>query len=555
MAGESLLPVSGPVTATLTLRDGIVLVADIYRPAGPGRYPVLLMRQPYGRAIASTLTLAHPAWYAAHGYVVVVQDVRGRGGSGGQFRLFETEAEDGAETLAWAADLAGGNGQVATYGFSYQAVTQFLALAGALRAGTKRPDAIVPAMGGWSIRDDWAFTGGAFGLLGNLAWACQMGAEAARLAGDREAYAALAAAARGARWGGEVAARPALMERFGHHTHYSGWLADEPATWEAISPERRLAGAALDVPGLHIGGWQDVLLEGTLGAYAAFVRGARPQHLLVGPWAHAPWGRRVGAVDLGASAVSDVDARTVAFLGHVLKGQGAPGPALRLFDVGARGWRDLSGWPDPEPAALYLASDGLAATASSGRLAAEPGAPGGDHLVHDPWRPAPCLGGPWGQPPGYQDRAGLDDRADVAVYTTGALAGRCRLAGHVSAEIHVETGAPSHDLHAVLSVVEPDGRAISLTAGHLRVRDTTRPGPRRIAMRATCCTLMPGQALRLSIQAAAWPAFAVNPGTGLAPETARAEEAAVTTLVIAHGRDRPSRLLLPVDGNASPLTA
>lgn len=367
MAADALLPVAGPETATLALSDGVSLVADVYRPAGPGRHPVMLMRQPYGRAIASTLTLAHPAWYAAHGYVVVVQDVRGRGGSAGVFRLFETEAADGAKTLAWAADLPGGNGQVATYGFSYQAVTQFLALAGAVRAGTKRPDAVVPAMGGWSIRDDWAFTGGAFGLSGNLGWACQMGAEAARLAGDREAYAALAAAARGAPWSGEVAARPAVLERFGRYTHYADWLADAPATWDAIAPERRLDGMPLDVPGLHIGGWQDFLLEGTLGAHAAFARGTAPQHLLVGPWAHAPWGRRVGARDCGPHAVTDVDARTVAFLDHVLKGQGSPGPAVRLFDIGAGGWRDYSEWPDPQPTPLHLASDGLAATASRDR--------------------------------------------------------------------------------------------------------------------------------------------------------------------------------------------
>ncbi|WP_375462903.1 CocE/NonD family hydrolase [uncultured Methylobacterium sp.] len=546
MDAEGLLPVAGPETATLTLPDGVRLVADIYRPAGPGRYPVLLMRQPYGRAIASTITLAHPAWYAARGYVVAVQDVRGRGGSGGRFRLFEHEAEDGAATLAWAADLAGGNGQVATYGFSYQAVTQFLALAGALRAGTKRPDAIVPAMGGWDIRDDWAFTGGAFGLAGNIGWACQMGAEVARLRGDAEAFAALAAAARGAPWTGPVPARPAVLARYAADQHYADWLADDAAYWDGIAPARVLAGADPAVPGLHVGGWQDFLLDGTLSAHAAFARGPAPQRLLVGPWTHAPWGRRVGALDLGPEAATPVDSETAAFLDHVLKGRGEPGPAVRLFDVGLRAWVDFPAWPDPEPGALHLASEGLAATASRGRLAPEPGPPGADHLVHDPWRPAPILGGAWGTPPGYQDRAGLDDRSDVAVYTGAVLAAPCRLAGRVAVEVHVETASPSHDLHATLSVVEPDGRAITLTAGHLRVTDAAAPGARRIAMRALCCTLHPGQRLRLALQAAAWPAFAVNPGTGASPEAIAAPEAAIIVLAIRHGADRPSRLLLPV---------
>ena len=545
------LPVAEPTTATLRLGDGTLLAADVYRPAGRGRHPVLLMRQPYGRAIASTLTLAHPAWYAAQGYVVVVQDVRGRGGSTGAFRLFEDEADDGAATLAWAADLAGGTGQVATYGFSYQAVTQFLALAGALRAGTKRPDAIVPAMGGWTIRDDWAWTGGAFGLAGNIGWACQMGAEAARLAGDAEAFAALSAGAKGAPWTGPVAARPDVLSRYGHHTHYADWLSDDAATWARIAPAHLLAGQAPDVPGLHVGGWQDSMLEGTLGAFSAFSTGPATQHLVVGPWTHAPWGRRVGALDLGADAMTSVDPETVAFLDHVLKGRGAPPPPARLFDVGARAWRTEPAWPEPQPTALWLASDGRAATASTGRLLPEPGGAGDDRLVHDPWRPAPIVGGALGTPAGYQDRASLDDRSDVAVYTEAPCETAVRLAGSVAADLYVRADLPAHDLHATLSVVERDGRAITLTAGHLRVFDAAVPGPRRVAMRAVCTTLKPGQALRLSIQAAAWPAFALNPGTGQRPEDADARGAKVTTLALQHGGAHASRLLLPVENDSS----
>src|SRR5271170_5499810 len=103
----------------MTTRDGIRLDATLWRPDAPGRFPVLLMRQPYGRRIASTVVYAHPAWYASHGYIVAIQDVRGRGDSEGQFRTLCAEAEDGAATLEWAAGLAGSNGKVGTYGFSY----------------------------------------------------------------------------------------------------------------------------------------------------------------------------------------------------------------------------------------------------------------------------------------------------------------------------------------------------------------------------------------------------------------------------------------------------
>lgn len=144
--------------ASMHTADGTRLDADVWRPAGAGPWPVLLMRQPYGRSIASTVTYAHPAWYAAHGYLVVIQDVRGRGTSEGVFRLCEDEQADGVETVAWAAALPGSSGRVGMYGFSYQGMTQLFAAAG-------RPPAlkaIAPAMAAWDVRADFATEGGAF---------------------------------------------------------------------------------------------------------------------------------------------------------------------------------------------------------------------------------------------------------------------------------------------------------------------------------------------------------------------------------------------------------
>jgi putative CocE/NonD family hydrolase len=155
-------------TVSMTTSDRTRLDASVWRPDAPGRFPVLLMRPPYGRAIASTLVYAHPAWYAAQGYVVVVQDVRDAGTSEGTFRLFETEEADGAETVAWALDLPGCLGRLGMYGFSYQAMTQLLALAGG--AGGR---VLAPAMTGWTIRTDWAWEGGAFAFAAGLGWAAR----------------------------------------------------------------------------------------------------------------------------------------------------------------------------------------------------------------------------------------------------------------------------------------------------------------------------------------------------------------------------------------------
>ena len=110
-----LLPVAEPQTASMRTADGTRLDADIYRPDRSGAFPVLLMRQPYGRRIASTVVYAHPSWYAANGYIVVIQDVRGRGTSEGRFRLFADDVADGGETIAWAAGLPGSSGRVGMY--------------------------------------------------------------------------------------------------------------------------------------------------------------------------------------------------------------------------------------------------------------------------------------------------------------------------------------------------------------------------------------------------------------------------------------------------------
>ena len=290
-----LLPVAEPQTASMRTTDGTRLDADIYRPDRSGEFPVLLMRQPYGRRVASTVVYAHPSWYAANGYIVVIQDVRGRGTSEGRFRLFADDVADGGETIAWAAGLRGSSGRVGMYGFSYQGHTQLLALA----AGRTELQAICPAMATWDVRTDWAYEGGAFCFLSNLQWGVQMAAEQARLAGDATAFefplwrlarsAASFIAALSARGAGE----------FADYGHYGDWVfnpADGPY-WQGISVGQTLQGKRMDVPMLHIGGWYDLMLNGTLRVYReACARSRKPQQLVIGPWTHMPWGRHAGSI-------------------------------------------------------------------------------------------------------------------------------------------------------------------------------------------------------------------------------------------------------------------
>lgn len=539
-----MLAVREVETIHLAMMDGVTLATDIYRPEGQGNWPVLVMRLPYGRKVASTVVLAHPAWYAAQGYVVVIQDVRGRGASGGVFRLLEDDVSDGAETLAFAAGLAGGNGQVATYGFSYHGMNQYLGLAGARRAGTKAPDAMAIAMAAFDVRNHWAYEGGAFRMQLSQEWACQMAVENARLAGDMEMAHRLRAAMAGLPHG-PVPARPAVLEEAARYTHYQDWLADDPAYWQRISPHAVLDGVTLEVPALHVGGWNDFMLEGTLAAFRAFSQGTARQRLTIGPWAHIPWGQGCGLLPCGEADAIGIDVEIVAFFDEVLKGRDNSRAPVHLFDPGRNAWKSFGSWPAAEEDTLHLGSTGRAApTVSDGLLRPVPATGSIDRLVHDPWRPAPAVGLHLGTPGVYADRAAVDDRSDVAVYTGTPLQRAMTLAGAPVLMLQVTADRPSFDLDATIGMVDPDGVCIALTSAHLHVPEA-RENALTLTLRPTFVTVPANYRLRLSLQAAAFPAFPVNPGTGARPQDATVMDGQVTTLTILLGEGTGSRLELP----------
>lgn len=540
---SQMLTVEGPITESLVLADGVRLDADIYRPGTGGPYPVLLMRQPYGRRIASTVVFAHPRWYAAQGYIVVIQDVRGTGTSEGRFRAFETERADGAETVAWAATLPGSTGRVGMYGFSYQGMTQLLALAG----GAPALGALCPVMIGWDVHGDWAYEGGAFRLSDSIGWGIQMAAIRAQHDGETQAFRDLTRAAKALPLTDDTPSFPDILRRYRNLGHFADWVehdAGDAPYWHSISPRGALAGQRMDVPMLHIGGWYDTMLMGTLDAHAtALTLSDGPQRLVIGPWPHLPWGRASGG-DMGPAADGAIDALQREWYDCFLKDGPAIGAGLDLFDVTARGWRHFADWPGGTRT-LFLGSSGLAvATVIDGRLESEAADAGQDDVVHDPWRPVHSLGGHDAAPMGRQDRTALDQRADIACYTSPPFAAEGLLAGAVDLDLFVTADARSFDISAVLSEVTPEGRAVVLTQGYRRVT-SGEALPIRISLRAICATIRPGAALRLSLAGASYPAHPVNPGTGAPPATAAIGEAQVITLTIAHGGDTPSHLILP----------
>ncbi len=552
--------------ASMWTRDRVRLDADVYRPDGDGEFPVLLMRQPYGRAIASTVVYAHPTWYAAQGYMVVIQDVRGRGTSEGEFQLFAHEIEDGYDSVQWAANLPGSTGLVGMYGFSYQGMTQLYAASG-------KPPALktlCPAMLAYDVYRDWAYENGALCLQANLSWALQLAAETARLQQEEADFCALAKAAKNLTFDEMMPVRSRILNELAPTSFYHEWLAHpQPgAYWEALSPQTYLQD--VDLPMLHIGGWFDAFLRGTLSLYKQMAsRSHSPQKMIVGPWAHLPWGRRVGAIDFGMEANNPCDRLQIRWFDHFLKGKDTDllhEPPIQLFEMGANRWRSLEAWNSAKPTPFYLDSTGLAGmnqqdgklmqpTSFNPRSSPLATRQSFDVLVHDPWRPVPAAGGHAAIPAGSFERSALDCRTDVLTYTSEPLTKALHLAGEVTLKVYCFADTPSFDLCAVLSTVQPNGAVYNFTQGYIHVQAGQKTNPLTFTLQPTCICIQPGYAIRLSLSAACFPAYPVNPGTGEpADKTQWIDQQIITVTVLNGGVDgafsienHPSHILLPIN--------
>src|SRR5882757_2299304 len=286
-----------------TVSDGVVLISDHYYPAAPGPHPTLLMRQPYGRDIASTVVYAHPVWFAAHGYNVVIQDVRGRGDSEGDFYPFRNEGADGADTIAWLRARPESNGRVGMYGFSYQGMTQLLAAA-------EQPEGlqcVAPGMTACDLYHGWFYRQGALRLAASLGWGIQMLKADARKKHLREASDKLEQA-----WANLAAQTGALPFRAHPALHGEGlpqyaldWFDhNQPGEyWTSLDVSRRFD--KIRIPALHISGWYDTYLKGSIDGFLMLCLSAGSdfardhQYLIAGPWVHIPWGDRIGTSNFG----------------------------------------------------------------------------------------------------------------------------------------------------------------------------------------------------------------------------------------------------------------
>ena len=564
--GSTLIDCGGGVTLERGVRfqpsDGITLVSDHYYPPGDGPQPTLLMRQPYGRDIASTVVYAHPAWFARHGYNVVIQDVRGRGGSEGSFYPFRHEGRDGAETIAWLRTRPESNSRIGMYGFSYQGATQLLTAA-------ERPEGlecIAPAMTACDLFAGWFYHNGALRLSSSLGWGVQMLKEDARRLGLHEASERLEAAWLNVR-------SQAMHLPYGFHpaiadpalpSYVRDWLAHPtPGEYWSVMDISQKRANCIEVPALHVSGWYDTYLEASIRGFDLLRRNAGSEHarqhqyLLAGPWVHIPWSDRAGEGSSGPEALVDTDSLLLRWFDHWLKDAGTwtDEPRVRHFVLGLNTWHEADDWKGNSDVPFYLHSRGRAQSLKGdGSLTslkpdqAEPP----DLFVYDPEVPVAAPGGSQSLP-GLFDQTGIEAGNNVLVYTTEPLTKPVHIFGAPHVSLYAATSAQFADLTAKLVRVLPSGRTEFISIGIARSSFLFGSDYRADAvhlwefhLEPTSCMFSAGERFRLEIAGCAFPLYDRNPGNDTPPREMTPFNWSRSTHIVHHDDEHPSAFYLPV---------
>lgn len=555
------------------MRDGVVLRADLLLPSASGRFPTLVYRTPYNKesALRSAKTFSKAV---ARGYAVVVQDVRGRYASDGEFNAYRNEGHDGFDTIEWAAKQPWSNGDVGTFGLSYPGAVQWLAA----MENPPHLKAMVPAMT-FSTPRNFFYSGGAFdGSWLDWIW-FNIAPDIRRrkdLPGPRTRKEAAEAWKDEHQRMQEFLPLQELPDLKDVTPFYYEWLSHPPADpwwdWAELRNKYDRVHAAV----LNFSGWYDEAY-GPDGATTNFNgllatrRGEKDPRTrtVIGPWTHG--GQEVsrsGERDFGPAAAIDYDELILRWMDHYLRGVengvGQEKP-VRIFVMGENAWRDEDSWPltRARERAYYLAPKTPALP--TGRLRAEPieAVPAYSIFLSDPAHPVsdPYTGY------GAHDYRSFAGREDVLVFDTEPLAGNTEVTGAIRAEIYLSADVPDLDLWVRLLDVAPDGTAYNLMSPGLDVLRTSHRAYRfREARRMgqfkpeplvpgkiyrldfdrllTSNVFLTGHRIRVQISGAFFPHFARNLQTGESEVTSATTR--VAHVHIHHDAPHASRIVLPV---------
>jgi putative CocE/NonD family hydrolase len=539
------------------MRDGIVLRADVHRPDRGGPYPVLVRRTPYGKDGSFNK-------FVKAGYIVVSQDARGTGKSDGRFELmwlFKThDAEDGYDTVEWAARLPGSTGRVGTFGTSYDAFLQW-------RLAPLRPPSLaamsacsIPAQI-WYIENPCTIRPGF-----RLEWGAMMALDMRRRQNLPGVHAfwehRILWKEEEQKWLNWLPWLDLPEDFFGYETEViKSWLKNPH-----VDPWKLHEGCRdVSVPNLDIVGWYDHA-NGDMLLFRTMVKEAKTQaaraasRIIVGPWGHGSWHfRRVGNIDFGSSSTLDQIPLQIRWFDYWLKGtangvdKDAP---VRIFVMGDNQWRSERHWPlqNTKDRILYVTSRGHANTPSGdGKLVPEkPQSVRTDSYVYDPNNPIPTPFGP--RRPVPADQRSLAAREDILVYQTAPLTERVEVTGNPVVELFAASSAPDTDWFVRLIDVAPNGLARDVSSGVVRARyrngfDKPRfikPGEvikYTIRMSATSNAFLPGHRIRLDITSSDFPNYDRNHNTAAEQNGDAALVAAKQ--IISHGGKKATRIVLP----------
>lgn len=512
------------------MRDGVDLVADHYAPNTSEPSGTLLVRGPYGRGFPFSALFG--AVYAARGYHVVIQSVRGTFGSGGDFTPMIHEVADGADTAAWLRDQPWFTGSFATLGLSYLGFTQWALL-------VDPPPEMAAAIITVGPHDfgDSSWGTGAFTLNDFLGWSDMVShqEDSSRVVGGLRQVRAPRLVARAAN---QVPMGDAGRTLLGAGAPWwESWIQqpeDGDPFWETLRVSDALD--RVTIPVLLLSGWQDLFLQQTLAQFRHLRGRGVPTSLTVGPWTHT---------QLMTKGAPTVIRESLAWLDTHLAGKPAmPRSPMRAFITNGD-WIELSDWPPSMTEHVLYLQPGH-------RLSETPpedSAPG-SRFTFDPADPTPTIGGRLlAAEGGYRDDTRLALRADVVDFTGDPLPADLYVVGTPVVELAHSCDNRYNDVFVRVSEVDAEGRSTNVSDGFVRL--TSDSGTIRLELDAIAHRFPAGSRIRVLVAGGSHPRFVRNLGTEEPPRSGRRMASATHT--VHHGAGGMSRLLLPA-GTTPPST-
>jgi len=554
-AGE----IYGQKTIGIPMRDGIKLATDLYFPAGEeGPFPVILMRTPYNKEILKD----YGGFFSRQGYVFVIQDVRGRFESQGDWEPLLNEGKDGYDTIEWLATQDWSTGKIGMYGGSYSGYVQFAAaIMKPLHLVT-----LIPNISSAHPFDNMPYEGGVFVIGGNIRWIDII--ENTKTSAEMQTKAKEIFTKD---WNSLLSPLPVIdldKKILGKENPYwRRWIQHntDDSYWDNVRFLEELQD--LDIPVFLQSGWFDPGNRGTKLAYSHLKQSKNKFiKMIMGPWEHTDQSSRyLYGQDLGEAADIGIMYQYVKWFDYWLKGEDngiIDEPLVQVFNFGPNNWLKADTYPLPGTTFVkyHISSErGANTSLGDGTLQIEKcsSLKQYDTYTYDPGDPSPCF-------IDFLKKRGLESyknlvgsREDILVYETAPFEKPMTIAGPISAVLYASSSAKDTDWFVTLYTVSEKGEIspMGMTWGVLRARyrnSMTAPELMEknkvyeffIDLSHTGNTFLKGESIRMEISSASFPEYSRNLNTGGHNEMETEYVSAVQKIY--HTEEYPSHLLLPV---------